>query len=206
RRKREAFIDSTQFLTLQQARANKFRIDWGSYQPYKPHFTGIKKFEAYPVKDLIKYIDWNFFFKIWELKGRFPDILESETVGKEAAALFKDAQAMLERVQLENLLQANGVVGLFPANTVNYDDIEVYKDETRKEVLAVIRTLRQQTQKPGKPCVSLADFIAPKGTGIADYIGGFAVTAGLGVEAVVKTFEAQGDDYSAIMIKGLADR
>jgi 5-methyltetrahydrofolate--homocysteine methyltransferase len=127
-------------------------------------------------------------------------------VGKEATKLFKDAQAMLERIEKENLLQVKGVFGLFPANTVNHDDIEVYADESRLEVPAVIRTLRQQAQKPGKANVSLADFIAPKETGKADYIGGFAVTAGLGVEEAVKKFEVESDDYSAIMLKGLADR
>ncbi len=204
--KRRSIMDQTQFLTLEQARSNKFKIDWAAYTPPKPRFLGLKTFESYSVKELYPYIDWNFFFKIWELKGRYPDILEDKTVGKEAAKLFNDAQDMLERIEKENLLQVKGVFGLFPANTVNHDDIEVYADESRSDVMAVIRMLRQQAQKPGKPNGSLADFIAPKETGKVDYIGGFAVTAGLGVEEAVKKFEAENDDYSAIMIKGLADR
>jgi 5-methyltetrahydrofolate--homocysteine methyltransferase len=206
RLKRRSLMDQAQFLSLDQARSNKFQIDWAAYTPPKPRFPGLKTFESYSIKELYPYIDWNFFFKIWELKGRYPDILEDRAVGKEAAKLFNDAQAMLERIEKENLLQVKGVFGLFPANTVNYDDIEVYADESRSEVLTVIRMLRQQAQKPGKPNGSLADFIAPKETGKADYIGGFAVTAGLGVDEAVKKFEMENDDYSAIMIKGLADR
>jgi 5-methyltetrahydrofolate--homocysteine methyltransferase len=206
RQKRQALMDATQYLPLSKARSNKFLIDWGSYFPPQPRFPGINVFESYSIKELSPYIDWNFFFKIWELKGRFPGILESKTVGAEAKKLFNDARIMLERIAGEKLLRANGVFGLFPANTVNYDDIEIYTDESRSEVLSVIRMLRQQVQKPGKANLSLADFIAPKDTGIPDYIGGFAVTAGLGLEAAVKKFEAENDDYSAIMIKGLADR
>ncbi|UCH95311.1 MAG: methionine synthase [Candidatus Aminicenantes bacterium] len=206
RQKRQASMDTTSFLSLAEARKNKFNIDWASYNPPKPHFLGIKTFESYSIEELSQYIDWTFFFKIWELKGRYPDILENKTVGAEAKKLFNDARVMLERIEKENLYWANGVFGIFLANTVNHDDIEIYSDERRSEVLAVIRMLRQQAQKPGKPNVSLADFIAPKESGISDYIGGFAVTAGLGLEDAVKKFEAENDDYSAIMIKGLADR
>jgi 5-methyltetrahydrofolate--homocysteine methyltransferase len=206
RLKRQSIMDQTQFLTLDRARANKFPIDWNTYTPPKPRFPGIQIFENYPIKELIPYIDWNFFFKIWELKGVYPDILEDKTIGPEAVKLFNDAQTMLKRIELENLLHVKGAVGLFPANTVNHDDIEVYTDESRSNVLTVIHTLRQQTQKPNKPNTALADFIAPKETGKADYIGGFAVTAGLGAAETVKKFEAANDDYSAIMIKGLADR
>jgi 5-methyltetrahydrofolate--homocysteine methyltransferase len=206
RQKRQALMDTTQYLSLNKARSNKFLIDWGYYFPPQPRFLGINVFESYSLKELSPYIDWNFFFKIWELKGRFPEILESKTVGAEAKKLFDDARIMLERIEEEKLLRANGVFGLFPANTVNYDDIEIYTDESRSEVLAVTRMLRQQVQKPGKSNLSLADFVAPKDTGIPDYIGGFAVTAGLELEAAVKKFEAENDDYSAIMIKGLADR
>jgi 5-methyltetrahydrofolate--homocysteine methyltransferase len=204
--KRRSIMDQARFFSLDQARSNKFKIDWAAYTPPKPCFPGLKTFAPYSIKELVPYIDWNFFFKIWELKGRYPDILEDKTVGSEAAELFNDAQVMLERIEKENLLQVKGVFGLLPANTVNDDDIEVYADESRSDVMVVIRMLRQQAQKPGKPNVSLADFIAPKETGKADYIGGFAVTAGLGVEEAVKKFEMENDDYSAIMIKGLADR
>jgi 5-methyltetrahydrofolate--homocysteine methyltransferase len=206
RQKRQALMDSTQYHTLNKARTNKFQIDWASYSPPRPRFPGINVFESYSINELSRYIDWNFFFKIWELKGRFPGILESKTVGTEAKKLFDDARVMLERIEKEELLRANGVFGLFPANTVNDDDIELYTDESRSEVSAVIRMLRQQEQKPGKSNLSLADFIAPKDAGIPDYIGAFAVTAGLGLEDAVKKFEADNDDYSAIMIKGLADR
>jgi 5-methyltetrahydrofolate--homocysteine methyltransferase len=206
RQKRQALMDSTLYHSLNKARSNKFQIDWTSYFPPQPRFLGINVFESYSIKELSRYIDWNFFFKIWELKGRFPEILESKTIGAEAKKLFDDARIMLERIEGEKLLRANGVIGLFPANTANYDDIEIYKDESRSEVLTVIPMLRQQVQKPGKSNLSLADFIAPKDAGIPDYIGGFAVTAGLGIEDAVKGFEAENDDYSAIMIKGLADR
>lgn len=206
RQKRQVLMGSTQYHSLNKARSNKFQIDWASYFPPQPRFLGINVFESYSIKELSRYIDWNFFFKIWELKGRFPEILESKTVGAEAKKLFDDAQVMLERIEEEKLLWANGVFGLFPANTVNYDDIEIYTDESRSDVLAVIRMLRQQVQKPGKSNLSLADFIAPKDAGIPDYIGGFAVTAGLGLEAAVEKFETKNDDYSTIMIKGLADR
>jgi len=206
RQKRQALMDTTQYLSLHKARSNKFLIDWGSYCPPQPRFLGINVFESYSIRELIPYIDWNFFFKLWELKGRFPEILESKSAGVEARKLFNDARVMLERIEGENLLRVNGVFGLFPANTVNYDDIEIYTDESRSRVLAVIRMLRQQVQKPGKSNLSLADFIAPKDAGLPDYIGAFAVTAGLGLETAVKKFEADNDDYSAIMIKGLADR
>jgi 5-methyltetrahydrofolate--homocysteine methyltransferase len=209
RLKRKAFMDSTQFVSLEEARKNKLKMDWKSYTPPKPQFLGLKTFESYPISELRQYIDWTFFFKIWQLKGRYPDILSDPDIGKEASKLFDDAQAMLTRVEKEHLLRADGVIGLFPANTVNDDDIEVYPDETRSEVLTVIHTLRQQVKKQGgSPGVfmSLADFIAPKESGIIDYIGGFAVTAGLGIDEIIKKFEAENDDYNAIMIKGLADR
>jgi 5-methyltetrahydrofolate--homocysteine methyltransferase len=206
RQKRQTLMGTTQYLSLNNARTNKFLINWASYFPPQPRFLGINVFESYSIRELIPYIDWNFFFKLWELKGRFPEILESKTAGAEARKLFNDARVMLERIEGENLLRVNGVFGLFPANTVNHDDIELYTDESRSQVLAVIRMLRQQVQKPGKSNLSLADFIAPKDAGLPDYIGAFAVTAGLGLETAVKKFEADNDDYSAIMIKGLADR
>jgi 5-methyltetrahydrofolate--homocysteine methyltransferase len=206
RQKRQALMDSTRLLPLEKARANKFSIDWASYSPPQPGFLGVKTFTSYSLEELSRYIDWTFFFKIWELKGRFPEILESRTVGAEATKLYNDARALLKRLEREHLLQANGVMGLFPANTVWDDDIEIYADESRSKVLGVLRMLRQQAYKPGSPNVSLADFIAPRETGIKDYIGGFAVTGGLGIEAAVEKFAADHDDYGAIMIKGLADR
>ena len=207
RLKRKSLMDTAQYISLEAARENKLKLDWADYTPPKPRFLGVRAFESYPVSKLIKYIDWTFFFKIWQLKGRYPDILSDPTVGKEAVKLFNDAREMLERIERENLLTINGVMGLFPANTVNHDDIEVYTDESRGEVLMVIHTLRQQVKKTDDSAnLSLADFIAPKDSGIADYIGGFAVTAGLGIEGIIRKFETQGDDYNSIMIKGLADR
>jgi 5-methyltetrahydrofolate--homocysteine methyltransferase len=204
--KRETMIKETTFLSLAEARQNKFKIDWDVYTPPKPTFTGIRTFENYAIGELAQYIDWLFFFKIWELKGRFPDILKDPKVGEEATKLYNDAKAMLKRIEAEKLLEARGVTGFFPANTVNDDDIEVYADESRSEVLTVIHTLRQQAKKPDKPTVALADFIAPKESGKIDYIGGFAVTAGIGSDRIARQFEDDNDDYNAILIKGLADR
>jgi len=207
RSKRLSLMDAAQFISLKDARKNKFQIDWGSYTPPKPRLLGLKTFTSYPIKELSQYIDWTFFFKIWELKGRYPEILSNPDHGKEASQLFNDAQEMLKQIEKENLLQANGVIGLFPANTINDDDIEVYTDESRSEVLTVIRTLRQQIKKTDNSAnISLADFIAPKESGMTDYIGGFAVTAGLGIDEAIKKFEAGQDDYNTILIKGLADR
>jgi 5-methyltetrahydrofolate--homocysteine methyltransferase len=203
--KRQALLDETTFLSLAEARKNKVAFDWDHASP-KPSFIGLKTFEDYSISELIQYIDWLFFFKIWELKGRFPAILEDPKVGTEATKLYNDALAMLKRIEEEKLLQVKGVVGFFPANSINDDDIEVYSDETRSEVLTVIHTLRQQAQKHDEPNRALADFIAPKDSGKIDYIGGFAVTAGVGIEKVVAEFEKDQDDYNAILIKGLADR
>lgn len=205
--KRKSLMETARYISLEQARKNQFKPDWDDYTPPKPRMMGLRAFESYPISKLIKYIDWTFFFKIWQLKGRYPDILSDSNVGQEATKLFNEAREMLARIERENLLTANGVMGLFPANTVNHDDIEVYSDESRKEVLTVIHTLRQQVEKKDNSAnLSLADFIAPKESGIIDYIGGFAVTAGLGIEGIIRKFETGGDDYNSIMIKGLADR
>jgi 5-methyltetrahydrofolate--homocysteine methyltransferase len=207
RSKHQALMDAAQFIPLKEARKNKFHIDWDSYAPPKPRLLGLKTFTSYPIRELRQYIDWTFFFKIWELKGQYPGILSNPDFGKEASQLFNDAQEMVEQVEKGNLLQANGVIGLFPANTVNDDDIEVYTDESRSKVLTVIRTLRQQTKKADlSAAISLADFIAPKESGMIDYIGGFAVSAGLGIDAAIKKYETDKDDYKSILIKGLADR
>jgi 5-methyltetrahydrofolate--homocysteine methyltransferase len=194
-------------LALTDARRNKTPIDWRHYAPPVPRFLGVKAFDNYPLKELTRYIDWTPFFQAWEMSGRYPDILQDAKIGKEAAKLFDDAQAMLRRLIREHRLQARGVVGLFPANSVNDDDIEVYTDEARAEVMLVLHTLRHQEEKPaGRPNRALADFVAPKETGLRDYIGAFVVTAGLGAEAFVKELETANDDYGAIMVKALADR
>lgn len=205
RQKREALSNSIPLLPLPQARINKPRFDWKTDTPPKPRLTHIQLFDNFSIKELAHYIDWTFFFKAWELKGHYPDILEHKTIGPGARKLFDDAQAMLERIQKEELLKARGVAGIFPANSIE-DDILVYKDENRSQTAAVIHNLRQQAHKPGQPNLSLADFIAPRESGIADYIGAFTVTAGLGLQEAVTTFKKSGDDYQAIMIQFLADR
>ena len=194
-------------LALAEARANKAKLDWSHYTPPAPRKPGITVFEDYALDELTRYIDWTPFFITWEMKGRYPAILKDEKTGTEATKLFNDAQAMLERIVKQKLLTARGVIGLFPANSVNDDDIEVYTDESRTRVLTTLHGLRQQDEKPpGRPNRALADFIAPKATGLKDYIGGFAVTTGLGADELVKQYEKQHDDYSAILVKALADR
>lgn len=197
----------TDWLTLDAARANKMPIEWAGYEPPKPSFIGIKVFEDYSLNDIAKYIDWTPFFKTWELAGSYPKIFKDSVVGEHARALFDDAQGMLKDIIDNDWLQARAVFGLFPANQVNDDDIELYTDDSRNEVLTTLHHLRQQNQKPpGRPNRCLADFVAPKATGLNDYLGAFAVTAGLGIDEHVKRFEADHDDYRAIMLKALADR
>jgi 5-methyltetrahydrofolate--homocysteine methyltransferase len=193
-------------LPLAQARERGFKPDWRAYQPPVPNCLGVRVFPGYPLADLVPFIDWTPFFQTWELSGRYPKILEDEVVGEAARALWQDAQAMLARLVEENWLRASGVVGLFPANTVG-DDIEIYADESRCDVLMTCHNLRQQTEKPeGQFNRCLADFIAPMDSGVRDYIGAFAVTAGIGIDERVAAYEERHDDYSAIMLKALADR
>ena len=177
------------------------------YNPPKPWLTGVHKFDSYPLDKIAEYIDWSPFFQAWELSGRYPKILQDAVVGEEARKLFADAQAMLKKIIAEKWLTANAVFGLFPANTVHSDDVEIYTNETRSKVAMTWHNLRQQTKKPADiPNYCLADFIAPKETGVADYIGAFAVTTGIGIDAHVAEFERLNDDYSAILLKSLADR
>ena len=193
--------------SLVDARANRFRTDWNSYQPAKPEFLGIRVFDDYPLGELVDHIDWSPFFKAWELTGKFPKILDDEVVGKEARSLFADAQAMLEKLVNEQWLQARAVIGLYPANTINDDDVELYTDDTRTEVTTVFHFLRQQLNRRREaPNICLADFIAPKDSGVDDYIGAFAVTTGIGIEDKIEEFEADHDDYNSILLKALADR
>jgi 5-methyltetrahydrofolate--homocysteine methyltransferase len=193
------------YVTLEEARGSKFQIDLTQVAP-KPAFTGTKVFSAYPLADLVPYIDWTPFFHTWELRGSYPKIFDDKFVGVEAKKLFDDAQVLLNKIVKENLLQANGVIGFWPANTVE-DDIELYTDETRTQVLSRIHTLRQQSEKvKGEPYYALSDFIAPKESGVADYFGGFAVTTGIGCDELVAQFEKDYDDYNSIMAKALADR
>jgi len=188
------------------ARANAFHGDWHHYVPPKPAFLGIRIFDHYPLREIVPYIDWSPFFHTWELAGSYPKILDDEVVGEHARTLFKDAKAMLETLVEEEWLTARAVVGFFPANTSG-DDIVLYADEARKETLTILHHLRQQAAKPpGQPNYCLSDFVAPAESGVPDYIGGFAVTAGHGIEKQLDRFAASHDDYSSIMLKALADR
>jgi 5-methyltetrahydrofolate--homocysteine methyltransferase len=194
-------------VTLKEARAHGLYTDWKNYTPPRPRLMGVHKFAAYPLDMIVGYIDWSPFFQAWELSGRYPKILQDEVVGEEARKLFADAQAMLKKIIQEKWLTANAVFGLFPANSVNSDDIEIYSDESRKQVAMTWHSLRQQTKKPDNvPNFCLADYIAPKKSKVKDYIGAFAVTTGIGIEKHVAAFEKKHDDYSAIMLKALADR
>jgi 5-methyltetrahydrofolate--homocysteine methyltransferase len=195
------------FHSLTQARKNRVRIEWEGYSPPVPQFQGIKALNHYPLKELIPYIDWSPFFKVWELPGRFPQILEDKKVGEEARQLLQNAERLLQRIVDEELLEAGAVLGLFPANSVGEDDIEVYGDESRSEVLITLRNLRQQIQQqPGRPNSCLGDFIAPRETGVKDYIGAFVLTGGAGIQEAVTAFEKDQDIYQSILIKALADR
>ncbi len=206
RARRAARDEARDLIPLAQAQANPAPIDWEHYQPPTPAEPGIQVFKDIPLDEIAAYIDWTFFFHAWQLKGRFPQILDDAEKGEEARKLHADALAMLHRIVAEGWLSAAAVIGLFPANAVG-DDIAVYADETRGEPLLTLHCLRKQgKQPPGRANDSLADFIAPAESGIPDYIGGFACTAGIGIDEHVKRFEADNDDYSALMLKALADR
>jgi 5-methyltetrahydrofolate--homocysteine methyltransferase len=195
-----------QRLSLEKARANAHKIDWSSYEPPKPSFLGTRVFENYDLEELSRYIDWTPFFQTWELKGRYPAILEDENQGAAARQLFADAQAMLTKIIDEKWFNPKAVIGFWPAGTVG-DDIRLFTDETRKNELATMYTLRQQLSKrDGRPNVALSDFVAPAASGKGDYIGGFVVTAGIEEIAIAERFERANDDYSSILVKALADR
>ncbi|AYN05364.1 methionine synthase [Flavobacterium sp. 140616W15] len=204
---RETFLNRSRdknFLTIEQARKNKLQLDWAEYTPIKPKFVGAKVIEV-ELDVLVPYIDWTPFFRTWELFGKYPAILTDEVVGKEATSVFADAQEMLKVILAEKKLTAKGIYGIFPANQVDDDDIEL-RDENGK-VLEKFLTLRQQSQKTkGAPNIALSDFILPKDSGITDYIGAFCVTTGFGVDEWAAEFEKDLDDYNSIMVKALADR
>ena len=196
----------TKLRSFEEARKHKSHFDWKKYTPSVPKFVGIKVFEDYSINELIDYIDWTPFFSTWELKGKYPDILNNPKFGEQAKKLFDDAQVLLKKISDKKLLQAKGVFGVFPANSID-DDIEVFSDEFKNNVLIRLHHLRQQVRKAaGKPNYCLSDFIAPKTSGKNDWIGAFAVTAGIGVKYLVEQYENKNDDYSAIMVKALADR
>jgi 5-methyltetrahydrofolate--homocysteine methyltransferase len=194
-------------LAVAEARANHVPIDWSQVNPPRPTFLGPRTFSDYPLAELVDFIDWTPFFATWEMRGAYPAILDDPRLGAAARDLHRDALALLERLVGEGRLTANAVVGFWPANATKSDDIVVWRDDARQDVLATFRTLRQQMAKPeGRPNVALADFVAPADTGLADFIGAFAVTTGHGLEPIVAEFEAANDDYSAILAKALADR
>jgi 5-methyltetrahydrofolate--homocysteine methyltransferase len=211
-----------QLITLDQARANALRTDWTSaqpaccstalragyaaYVPPRPNHLGVQVLRGLDLAPLVPYIDWSPFFQTWDLSGAYPAILNDAKVGEAARNVYHDGQAMLQRIVDEKWLSTNAVFGLFAANSIG-DDIEIYSDDSRSRTLMTWHNLRQQHQRPqGKPNYCLSDFVAPKESGVADYVGAFAVTAGVGIERKLAEFEAQHDDYSAIMLKALADR
>jgi 5-methyltetrahydrofolate--homocysteine methyltransferase len=195
------------YISLEKARVNKLSIDWKNCEIKKPNKLGVTILNDFNLEKLRNYIDWTPFFMTWELKGKYPAILEDKAVGTEAKKLFDDANNLLDKIISEKLLTANGVIGLFPANSVAVDDIEIYSYESRQGVKSVLHTLRQQVQKSqGEHNIALADFIAPKESGIEDFIGMFAVTTGKGIKKIVEKFEEDNDDYNSIMVKAIADR
>ncbi len=196
-----------ELVSLAQARANALKTDWTEYAPPRPEVAGMRVLKNYDLAEIANYIDWGPFFQAWELSGPFPAILEDPVVGEAARNVHGEGRAMLKRIIEGRWLKASAVFGLFPAAAVNADDIEIYADESRSQALMTWHNLRQQNVKPtGRPNLCLADFVAPKGSGVADYIGAFAVTAGIGIEKKLGEFEKKHDDYSAIMLKTLADR
>jgi len=223
--KKDAFVQATrdEYEVVRERRKNRksqkkhlpynaacnkaLKVAWNEYQPPVPAFTGIKSFDNYPLEKLVKYIDWTPFFITWDLIGKYPKIFDDKTIGEAARNLFDDAQKMLNELIANKKLSARAVIGFWPANAVGPDELALYSDESRSEELVRLNHLRQQAEKSdGSAYLSLADFVAPKQSGKADYVGGFAVTAGIGAEALAKEYEAKHDDYSSIMVKALADR
>ncbi len=209
-RKRDQHANRQQrepLLPLAQTRINRSPTDWAHYTPPKPNFLGIRAFDNYPLEELVARIDWTPFFHAWELRGRYPAILDAPEQGEQARHLFADAQAMLDRIITERWLTARGVIGFFPVNRVGEDDIALYTNETRDRIATTLHHLRQQSPKPdGKPHRCLADWIAPRASGVADYLGAFAITTGIGIDERIMAFERAHDDYRAILLKALADR
>ncbi|MGO1766505.1 MAG: vitamin B12 dependent-methionine synthase activation domain-containing protein, partial [Advenella sp.] len=206
-RQRHANRKATPIIPLEEARKGAPAIDWSNYTPPRPKFLGRREFKNFDLAQIVPFIDWTPFFQTWSLFGQYPKILKDDVVGEQARKLFEDAQAMLKKVVEQRWLSAGGVIAFYPANSVNHEDIEVYDDESREQVLFTWRNLRQQNAKrQGVANKCLADYIAPKETGVKDYIGLFAVTGGIGIEKHEQRFEADMDDYSSILLKALADR
>jgi len=206
-----ASLRERKYLSLEQARLKKLPIDWTKVHPVKPQFVGTKVFDNFPLDKVIEVIDWNPFFNVWDLRGKYPTrgypkIFEDKVVGEEAKKLFDEAQIMLNDLIHNKKLTGRGVIGLYPANSVG-DDIELYSDDSRQNKIATFYTLRQQADlDSGGPYLSLSDFIAPKSTGVKDYMGAFAVSSGFGLKEVVEKYKKENDDYRAIMAEALADR
>ncbi len=206
RERHENAKSSGSYITLDAARKNKLHINWQESPVYKPAFLGNKYFTDYDLAEIRRFIDWTFFFHSWRINGKFPAIFDDPVKGEEASKLYQDANALLDRIISEKMLQANGVIGFYPAAATG-DDVELFADEERHQPATVFRFLRNQQEKPaGTPNLCLADFVAPEDSGKQDYIGGFAVTGGIGLEKWVRQFEADNDDYNAIMMKIMADR
>jgi 5-methyltetrahydrofolate--homocysteine methyltransferase len=198
--------EDTHRLPLAEARAKRFAPDFASYSPPKPSFLGTRQFDDYNLSQIVRLIDWTPFFATWDLQGRFPAILEDRKMGEAARSLYQDAQAMLEKIVAEKWLTARAVIGFFPANAVG-DDIVLYRDESRREERAVLRSLRQQMPKrDDRACLALSDFVAPAESGVADYVGAFVVTAGIGEAEKSESLKGANNDYDAILLKALADR
>jgi 5-methyltetrahydrofolate--homocysteine methyltransferase len=207
RERRRAQAAEKEYLPIGEVRRRRFSPDWAAYEPVKPSFLGTRTFEDYPLDELARYIDWGFFFYSWQMKGRFPDILNDPELGAEARKLYDDARALLRKIIEERRLEARAVLGFWPANATGDDTIELYSDDARGEIRAAVPTLRQQKAKRETPhYLSLSDYIAPERTGVADYMGAFAVTAGIGLEEFAAEYQTAGDDYTAILAKVLADR
>lgn len=206
RQQHESRKSDTTYISYKEAIANKLIIEWNENDVYEPSLTGNRYFDQYPLGEIKQYIDWTFFFHTWKINGKYPAIFDDPVKGGEARKLFDDANHLLDQVIKDNMLKACGVIGLYPANSVG-EDVEIYTDESRNKVLTTFRFLRnQQLKEKGVPNLSLADFIAPKSSGLNDYFGGFAVTAGIGLEKWTEKFEKELDDYNSIMMKVLADR
>jgi 5-methyltetrahydrofolate--homocysteine methyltransferase len=206
RREHEGRRADKPLLSLEEARRRRPAIDWAAYDPPRPCFHGVRILEEVPIRDLVPYVDWTPFFAVWELRGTYPRIFENPDWGARAREVFDDAQALLARIVGEGALRARAAYGFHPANAVG-DDIEVYAEERRAGLRAVVHTLRQQSDRgEGEPDLALSDFVAPRESGRSDWIGAFAVTAGLGAEELAERFAGEHDDYAAIMVKALADR
>jgi len=194
------------YIPYAEAIKNKLNIEWSEKDIVKPAFLGNQFFYSYPLEEIRNYIDWTFFFHAWKINGKYPTIFDDPVKGEEAKKLFDDANLLLDQIVDEKRIEAKGVIGFYPVNSIG-EDVEVYADDSRSETTATFRFLRNQQQKSGNiPNLSLADFIAPKESGIKDYLGGFAVTAGIGLEQWTDKFEKELDDYNSILMKVLADR